>query len=192
MFGVNDTDGERIYLDSVRIFEQMTKMMPLEDTGLYFHDEIEVGDGVSVITDERVSLGSPENTAKTYHKVVEVVELNELEMQEANKARLFLKKLFEVFFKGKKGLVIYTMFISLCICLDIATKDWFGLLLNISLIFLWDSPIKFAKEVKKMFTSSKKREELSKELRELGVSSTLQNVSSKDSVQLYYKPRIGR
>lgn len=192
MFGVNDTDGERVYLDSVKVFEQMTNMMPLEDTGLYFHDEVEVGDGVSVITDERVSLGSPENTAKTYHKVVEVVELNELEMQEANKARLLLKKLFEVFFKGKKGLVIYTMFIGLCIGLDIATKDWFGLLLNISLIFLWDSPIKFAKEVKKIFTSSKKREELSEELKELGISSTLQNVSSKDSVQLYYKPRIGR
>lgn len=192
MFGVNDTDGERVYLDSVKVFEQMTNMMPLEETGLYFHDEVEVGNGVSVITDERVSLGSPENTAKTYHKVVEVVELNELEMQEANKARLLLKKLFEVFFKGKKGLVIYTMFIGLCIGLDIATKDWFGLLLNISLIFLWDSPIKFAKEVKKIFTSSKKREELSEELKELGISSTLQNVSSKDSVQLYYKPRIGR
>ena len=101
MFGVNDTDGERVYVDSDKFFENITDMMPIEDTGLYFHDEIEVGEGVSVITDERVSIGSPDKTVRAYKKVVEMVELNELEIQQMNKVRLLLKKLFEVFFKDQ-------------------------------------------------------------------------------------------
>ena len=44
MFGVNDTDGKRVYVDDASFFERMTNMMPLEDTGLYFHDEIKVSE----------------------------------------------------------------------------------------------------------------------------------------------------
>ena len=88
-----------------------------------------------------------EETVKTYHKVVEMVELNEYEIQEMNKVRLLLKKLFEVFFKGSKGLVAYTIFLGFCIGLDVYTKDLLGLILNISLVFLWNSPIKFYKEI---------------------------------------------
>ena len=190
MFGVNDTDGKRVYVDDASFFERMTNMMPLEDTGLYFHDEIKVSEDVSVITDQRVSIGSPEETVKTYHKVVEMVELNEYEIQEMNKVRLLLKKLFEVFFKGSKGLVAYTIFLGFCIGLDVYTKDLIGLILNISLVFLWNSPIKFYKEIRKMFTSDKKKEELREELLQLGINSTLTNVS-KDGIRLYYEPRRG-
>ena len=192
MFGVNDTDGERVYVEDASFFEKITNRMPLDDTGLYFHDEIKVSDGISVITDKRVSMGSPENTVKAYHKVVEMVELNELEIQQMNKVRLLLKKLFEVFFKGKKGLVIYTAFLGFSIAIDIMTKDLIGLILNIALVFMWNQPIKFAKDVKKIFTSDKKYEKLSDELRKLGLLSVSQNVTSKDGVKLYYKPRISR
>lgn len=192
MFGVNDTDGERVYVDSDKFFEKITDNMPLEDTGLYFHDEIEVGEGVSVITDERVSIGSSEKTVKAYHKVVEMIELNELEIQQMNKIRLLLKKLFEVFFKGKKGLVIYTAFLGFSIALDIMTKDLIGLILNIALVFMWNQPIKFYREVKKIFTSEKKYDALCDDLRKLGLLSVSQNVTSKDGVKLYYKPRISR
>ena len=191
MFGVNDTDGERIYVDSARIFEQMTSMMSLEDTGLYFHDEVKVSEDISVITDQRVSIGSPEETVKTYHKVVEMVELNEMEIEEMNKFRYFFKKMFEVFCKGSKGLVAYTIFLGLCIGLDVATKDYFGLLMNIGLVCLWNSPIKFYKEIKKMLTSGKKKEELKEELSQLGINGSLTMVP-KEGIQLYYKPRLGR
>lgn len=190
MFGVNDTDGKRVYVDDASFFERMTNMMPLEDTGLYFHDEIKVSEDVSVITDQRVSIGFPEETVRTYHKVVEMIELNEYEIQEMNKVRLLLKKLFEVFFKGRKGLVVYTTFLSFCVGLNIYTKDWVVLLLNISLICMWNSPIKFYKEIKKMFTSDKKKEELREELSELGINGSLTSVS-KDGIRLYYEPRRG-
>lgn len=191
MFGVNDTDGKRVFVDSASFFERMTNMMPLEDTGLYFHDEIKVSEDVSVITDKRVSIGSPEETVKTYHKVVEMVELNEMEIEEMNKFRYFFKKLFEVFFKGKKGLVAYTTFLGFSVGLDIYTKDWFGLILNIALICMWNSPIKFYKEIKKMLVSDKKKEAIREELAQLGIDGSLTSVS-KDGIQLYYQPRIGR
>ena len=190
MFGVNDTDGKRVYVEEASFFERMTNMMPLEDTGLYFHDEIKVSEDVSVITDQRVSIGSPEETVRTYHKVVEMVELNEMEIEEMNKFRYFFKKMFEVFFKGSKGLVAYTTFLGLSVGLDIYTKDWLGLILNISLICMWNSPIKFYKEIKKMLVSEKKKEELKDELSQLGINSTLTNVS-KDAIRLYYEPRRG-
>lgn len=192
MFGVNDTDGERVYVDSDKFFEKITDMMPIEDTGLYFHDEIEVGEGVSVITDERVSIGSPDKTVRAYKKVVEMVELNELEIQQMNKVRLLLKKLFEVFFKGKKGLVIYTAFLVFSVGLDIVTRDLIGLILNIALICMWNQPIKFYRELKKIFTSEKKYDALCEDLKQLGLLNVTHNVTSKDAVKLYYKPRVSR
>ena len=133
-------------------------------------------------------MGSPEKTLKAYHKVVEMVQLNVLEIQQMNKVRLLLKKFFEVFFKGKKGLVIYTAFLGFSIALDIMTKDLICLILIIVLICMWNQPIKFYREVKKVFTSEKKYDALCDDLRKLGILSVSQNVSSKDGIKLYYKP----
>lgn len=57
------------------------------------------------------SVPDVEETVHTYQKVMEVRELTQDEILKMNKWRLFLKKLFEVFFRNKKWRVYYTVFV---------------------------------------------------------------------------------
>ena len=55
-------------------------------------------------------------------------------------------------------------------------------------ITLYTSPIKFIKEVRKIF-SKKKREELSEELSKVNMLGYVNSVPDDEGVQLYFKPK---
>ena len=56
-------------------------------------------------------------------------------------------------------------------------------------ITLYTSPIKFIKEVRKIF-SKKKREELSEELSKMNVLGYVNSVDEDEGIQLYFKPKV--
>ena len=96
-FETDRTDGIH-FTDSVLEFDMLTKFIPLEEVGISFNGEIKIDDTMSVITDKQIKLDNPEEAKKTYLKVIEMRELTEAERINVSKAKLFMKKLFDVFF----------------------------------------------------------------------------------------------
>lgn len=184
-----ENDDGNCYLSDPREFEELTKSIPVEEVGLSFSGEVELDDGISVITDKQVKMNSPEDAVKTYHKVMEVRELTALEQEAANKWRLFFKKLFEVFFRNSKFRVYYVAFCSALIGIDVALDNYFGAFLMMTCILVNTSSIKFAKELKKMIGSKKRLEELNEELEGKSVLGYSDVVPDDRGIQLYFKPK---
>ena len=97
-----ESEDGKFYCDSVPEFQMLTKFLPLEETGLSFSGEVLLDDNTSVITDKQVKMNSPEDSVKTYLKVMEMRDLSEAEVKHISKYKLFFNKLFEVFFRGQK------------------------------------------------------------------------------------------
>lgn len=152
-------DGN-LYFQSVPEFEMLSRVLPVEEVGIHFSGEIPIDDKMSVLTDRKVSFSSVEETVHTYQKVMEVRELTQDEILKMNKWRLFLKKLFEVFFRNKKWRVYYTVFCGTAIAFDIASNNVVGIIIMSLAILLNTSPIQFAKELPKIFASPEKIERL--------------------------------
>ena len=89
-------DGN-FYVDSVSEFQMLTRFLPLEEVGISFSGEIKVDEQTSVITDKQIKIDTPEETTKTYLKVMEMRELTEAERMNVSKAKLFFKKYFKQF-----------------------------------------------------------------------------------------------
>lgn len=181
-------DG-KFYCDSVPEFQMLTKFLPLEEVGISFSGEIKVDEMTSVITDKQIKLENPEVAAKTYQKVMEMRDLTEVERTNVSKAKLVLKKLFEVFFKGQKWRRNLCIFYAVIVGFDIAVENYLGAILMTTCILLYTSPIKFIKEMKKMFGNKKRKEELSEELSKLNVLGYVDSVPEDEGVQLYFKPK---
>lgn len=181
-------DG-KFYCDSVPEFQMLTKFLPLEEVGISFSGEIKVDEMTSVITDKQIKLENPEVAAKTYQKVMEMRDLTEAERTNVSKAKLVLKKLFEVFFKGQKWRRNLCIFYAVIVGFDIAVENYLGAILMTTCILLYSSPIKFIKEMKKMFGNKKRKEELSEELSKLNVLGYVDSVPEDEGVQLYFKPK---
>lgn len=181
-------DG-KFYCDSVPEFQMLTKFLPLEEVGISFSGEIKVDEMTSVITDKQIKLENPEVAAKTYQKVMEMRDLTEAERTNVSKAKLVLKKLFEVFFKGQKWRRNLCIFYAVIVGFDIAVENYLGAILMTICILLYSSPIKFIKEMKKMFGNKKRKEELSEELSKLNVLGYVDSVPEDEGVQLYFKPK---
>jgi hypothetical protein len=192
-FGGFEFEGEsedgKFYCDSVTEFQMLTKFLPLDEVGISFSGEIPIDEKTSVITDKQIKLENPEVAAKTYQKVVEMRELTEAERTNVSKFKLMLKKLFEVFFKGQKFRRNLCVFWAIILGLDIATENYFGALMMTACILLYTSPIKFLKEVKKIFGNKKRKEELREELSKLNVFGYVNSVPEDEGVQLYFKPK---
>lgn len=181
-------DG-KFYCDSVPEFKMLTMALPIEETGLSFSGEVELDDNTSVITDKQVKMNSPEDSIKTYQKVMEIRELSEAEILKVNKFRLFFKKLFEVFFRNQKFRVYFTSMWLALLTFEVATEDYLMALMYVAAIALYNSPIKFAKEVKKMYGNKKRKEELKEELTEQNLMGLVYSIPEDDGIQLYFKPK---
>ena len=191
-FGGFEFEGEsedgKFYCDSVPEFQMLTKFLPLEEVGISFSGEIKIDEKTSVITDKQIKLDNSEVAIKTYQKVMEMRELTEAERTNVSKAKLFLKKLFEVFFRGQKWRRNLCIFYAFIVGFDIAVENYLGAIIMFACILLYTSPIKFYKELRKIF-SKKKQKQLSKELDELKVLSDVFSVDDDEGIQLYFKPK---
>lgn len=178
---------ENYYADSIREFDFATKaFLGNVETGISVYDELDVGNGVSVITEKEIPFNSPEETKKNYIKVMEVRDMTEAEMDVANKFRLFFKKLFNVFFKGKKWVMAYSLFCATMIAFDIAVENYFGALIMFICIWVTTSPVKFMKSLKGLLTSKKKKEELRQEVLEMNLGGL--EYIPEESIKMFVRP----
>jgi hypothetical protein len=167
----------------------LTRFLPLEEVGISFSGEIKVDDNTSVITDKQVKMENSDMAVKTYLKVMEMRDLSEDEIKHINKFRLFFKKLFEVFFRKEKYRVYFTSLWLALLSFEIAMDDYLMALFYIAAIALYNKPIAFAKEIKKMIGSKKRKEILSEELSKSNVLGYVNSVPDDEGVQLYFKPK---
>ncbi len=188
LFEGESEDG-KFYTKDVKEFDIITSKMPIEETGISFSGEIEVDENTSVITDKQVKMSSPQESKNTYLKVIEMRDLTEVEIKNISKYRLFFKKLFEVFFKKSKFNVGISIFWTFYIGLNVATDDYLWALIYTAMIVLYNSPIKFYKELRKMVGSEKRKEELREELESLHLMGYVNSVPDDEGVQLYFKPK---
>lgn len=184
-----ESEDGKFYCSSLPEFKMLTKFLPIEETGLSFSGEVIVDDKTSVITDKQVKLQSPDETEKTYLKVMEMRDLSEAEIKQISKFKLFFNKLFEVFFKNQKFRVYFTSMWLALLAFEISTDDYLSSLIYIAAIALYNSPVKFAKEIKKMFCSRRKKEELKEELSEKNLMGLINSIPEDDGIQLYFKPK---
>lgn len=185
-----ESEVGKFYCDSVFEFQMLTKFLPLEETGLSFSGEIKVDDNTSVITDKQVKMESPDDSVKTYIKVMEMRDLSEAEIKHISKYKLFFEKLFEVFFKNQKFRVYFTSLWLALLTFEVATDDYLMALIYVVSIALYNSPIKFAKEMKKMLGSKKRKEELRDELTNLNIMGLVSSIPDNEGIQLYFKPKV--
>lgn len=181
-------DGN-FYVDSVPEFQMLTKFLSLEEVGISFNGEIEIDEQISVITDKKIKIDSPEEATKTYLKVMEMRELTEAERKNVSKFKLFFKKLFDVYFRGQKWRRNLCVFWAIIMGFDIAIENYFGALLMAACITMYTSPIKFIKEMKKIIGSKKRKKELTEELSKSNVLGYVDSVLEDEGVQLYFKPK---
>ena len=184
-----ESEDGKFYCDSVPEFQMLTRFLPLEEVGISFSGEIKVDDNTSVITDKQVKMENSDMAVKTYLKVMEMRDLSEDEIKHINKFRLFFKKLFEVFFRKEKSRVYFTSLWLALLSFEIAMDDYLMALFYIAAIALYNKPIAFAKEIKKMIGSKKRKEILSEELSKANVLGYVNSVPDDEGVQLYFKPK---
>ena len=184
-----ESEDGKFYCDSVPEFQMLTRFLPLEEVGISFSGEIKVDDNTSVITDKQVKMENSDMAVKTYLKVMEMRDLSEDEIKHINKFRLFFKKLFEVFFRKEKSRVYFTSLWLALLSFEIAMDDYLMALFYIAAIALYNKPIAFAKEIKKMIGNKKRKEILSEELSKSNVLGYVNSVPDDEGVQLYFKPK---
>lgn len=184
-----ESEDGKFYCDSVPEFQMLTRFLPLEEVGISFSGEIKVDDNTSVITDKQVKMENSDMAVKTYLKVMEMRDLSEDEIKHINKFRLFFKKLFEVFFRKEKTRVYFTSLWLALLSFEIAMDDYLMALFYVAAIALYNKPIAFAKEIKKMIGSKKRKEILSEELFKANVLGYVNSVPDDEGVQLYFKPK---
>ena len=182
-----ESEDGKFYCDSVTEFQMLTKFLPLDEVGISFNGEIKIDEKTSVITDKQIKLENPEVAVNTYQKVMEMRELTEVERANINKFKLVLKKIFDVYFRGQKFRRNLCVFWTIILGFDIATENYFGALIMAAFITLYTSPIKFIKEVRKIF-SKKKREELSEELSKVNMLGYVNSVDDDEGIKLYFRP----
>jgi hypothetical protein len=182
-----ESEDGKFYCDSVTEFQMLSKILPMEEVGISFNGEIKIDEKTSVITDKQIKLENPEVATKTYQKVMEMRELTEVERANINKFKLVLKKIFDVYFRGQKFRRNLCIFWMIVLGLDIATENYFAALMMAACITLYTSPVKFIKEVRKIF-SKKKREELSEELSKVNMLGYVNSVDDDEGIKLYFRP----
>ncbi len=188
MFEGESEDG-KFYTKDVKEFDFITSKLPIEETGISFSGEVEVGEGVSVITDKQVKMGNPEDSKKTYIKVIEYRELTEAERLHVSKVRLVLKKLFDVFFNKSKVNLYLSLFWGVIATLEVKMDDYFWALIYTSMIIFYNHPIKFAKELKKIVGNKKEVEKLEDELVQNSLLGYANSIPEDEGIQLYFKPK---
>ncbi len=160
------------------------------ESGVAFNGEAKIDDNISVITEKEVNLGKTlSDTHKTYLKVMEMRELTEEEMKYVNKSREFLSKMFNIMFYNKKLMVAWTMIVATALGINIVAGNFLGVALQSLCLLMVNRPIKFIKEVIKMFKRDAKIEELSEYLRDKQVLGYVDSVDDKKDIKMYAKLR---
>lgn len=180
-------DGN-FYVNSLSEFNLLTKMLPIDEVGLSFNGEVEIDKKISVIINKKIEFENPEKTIKTYQKVMEMRDLSEDEIKHINKFKLFFKKIFDVLFRGQKFRIFFAGWWMFLAAFEVSTDDYFTALFYIAAIALYTSPIKFAKEMKKMLCSKKRKDELRDELNNLNIMGIVNSIPEDEGIQLYLKP----
>lgn len=185
---MDSEDKDVLYFSYPNSFINMVENIPVDEMGIRFCGEVKISDKISVLTDKKVSFENSKEVVNTYQKVLEIRELTDEEKMEINKFRLFFKKLFEVFFRNDKWRVYYTLFVSGAIGLDIYTDNYFGVFIMALCIALNTSPIKFAKEIKKLFFSESKKKKIEEYLKEKNVLNYVNSIDD-GNIRLYLKTK---
>ena len=185
---MDSEDKDVLYFSYPNSFINMAENIPVDEMGIRFCGEVKISDKISVLTDKKVSFENSKEVVKTYQKVLEIRELTDEEKMEINKFRLFFKKLFEVFFRNDKWRVYYTLFVSGAIGLDIYTDNYFGVFIMALCIALNTSPIKFAKELKKLIFSESKQKKIEEYLKEKNVLNYVNSIDD-GNIRLYLKTK---
>ncbi len=184
-----ESEDGKFYCDSIHEFDMLTKMLPIDEVGLSFTGEIKIDDMTSVLTDKKIKFKDPEEAKKTYIKVMEMRELTEIERSKVSKVKLVLKKTLDVLFKGKKWLAYYC---GLCVLMTtghIIAENYLSALIWSGAFILNSSPIKYAKELNKLFGSKKQKEKLKEELIEANIYGYVNSVEEDEGVQFYFVPK---
>ena len=186
---MDSEDKDTLYFSYPSSFVSMVESVPVDEMGIRFCGEVIISDKISVLTNKKVVFENSDDVVKTYQKVLEIRDLTNEEKMEVSKIKLFFKKLFEVFFRNEKWRVYYTLVVSGAIALDIYTDNYFGLLVMVACLLLNTSPVKFAKEVKKLFLSESKKKKIEEFLNEKNVLNYVNSVQSNTDIKLYLKTK---
>lgn len=188
--GFERENDDKYYCDSIPEFQMLTKFIPLEEVGISFSGEIKIDEKTSVITNKQIKLENPGVATKTYKKVMEMRELTEVERINVSKAKLFLKKLFTVFLEIKNGEFIIQFFVLLFLLFDLCVDNYFAAFVMAAAVASNTSPVEFIKEMKKIFGSKKRKQELSDELSKMNMLGHVNSVDEDEGVRLYIKPKV--
>lgn len=183
---------KNFYVDSVQEFEFLISMLPLEEVGISFCGEVEVGQGISIITDKQINLNNPRKAIDTYQKVVEVRELTEAERLHVSKFKVAFNKIFEVFFRNEKWRMYLSILWTVMFGFDIAVENYLGALMMAACLTIYNSPVKYARELKKIFGNQERKEELKDELAKAGVLGYAISTPEDEGVQLYFRPKANQ
>lgn len=125
---------------------------------------------------------------ETYQKVIEVYEMNEAEINIANKIRYILKLIFKGFFKGD---ILYAWFAGFSygfIACDLIEQKYLSALILFTYSLLYMDIKKGVKTLKDYF-SSKTRIKLEDYLARYGILEYTNDLVSSDDVKMYVKYR---
>lgn len=186
-----NNDENKIYFNTdLVLVALLAKQEDILESGIAFDGEIKVDYSMSVVTNKEVKVqGDLSNTHKTYLKVMEMRDLTEEERKYANKGREFLSKMFEIMFYDKKMMIAWTLFVCSSLGIDIATDNFLGIILKSICLLVVNRPIRFIKEVIKMFKRDAKIEEIAEFLREQNVLGLVDSVDDNKDIKMYAKLR---
>lgn len=179
-----------LYFDFINSLYSLDK---IEETGLSIQSEIKISEDTSTTIDKMVKIGGLEDTHETYLKVVEMRDLTKEEIKLADKAREFLSKLFEIFFRGEKVNVILSVILILATGIEIFSGNFIGTYVRAASFFLINRPIAFTKEmyriIKKDIKTIKRNIELKKIEEYLRQRNVLEyiDIAERYDVEMYAK-----
>ena len=176
--------------NSVLEYKTLASMFEYTETGLSITGEMNLGGCTTISTNKCISLPDEEKVVESYQKVVEMRELTTQELENVSKAKLILKKSFDVLFKGKKFNLYYFIFLAGLFGIDMAIENYLGASLMVLFSLFYISPIKFYKEVKNVLAREKRIEELQQYLIDNNLLSLYCSDHDDVEISLYLKPKI--
>lgn len=157
------------------------------ETGIHLDGDIPIDDKTSIVIDKFYKCEDSASAIKNYCKVMDVRELDEIERENANKGRLFLKSCFEVLFKGQVWRAVYVLFNTLLIGYDIYADNIIAAIILICANLLYTSPIKFTKEIVRLAMLFRDKERTQEELKKIGIDYMACAIENDSDIKLYIK-----
>lgn len=132
-----------------------------------------------------------EEVFPTYQKVIEVYEMNEAEINIANKIRYILKLIFKGFFKENVTSAWCTGISYGFVAYDLLDQKYLAALIMFTYSLLY-TDIRNGFKMLADYFSSRKRLELEADLKRHDVLDYTEAMINKDEVKMYVKSKVGR